>query len=698
MKHHLVLSVPLILVICVFVHQVPAQDTEPTLVHPITGKLALTLVTVDQATKPWPTSPWKYHPGDNPEWANPAYDDTDWESVSTLLSQNALPESGWEGIGWFRLHFTVWDEQIKNMPLALYVAYQAGASEIYLDGKLLYAFGKVGTRKEEEEPYWERNPQVISFSGETDHVIAVRYSNFSSYQSIPVQGFRLIVAPLNESIRSRVTMVRQGTTFQMVWTAIPVFLMLQHLLLFFFYPRARENLYFALLTGSFGAFFFLYLQFFILATSATQLLFFLGLLIGVYVLISLSGMLFLYTLFYLKLPKLFWLFLTGWVITLFVGLSDIDKIIFDVTSVSSLNISSTGLTVPLLFVFTILTLLEMARVIIVAIFKKKDGAWIFGLGSLSPFILPFIFGFIVSRTGFRINSELGILIILLAPLFSMSVYLARNVSRTRRKLEIEELERQLLEVENTRKTEELEAARELQMSMLPQESPQVPHLDVAFEMHPATEVGGDYYDFNLTEDGKLTIAIGDATGHGTNAGLIVSAVKSLFKTSSPEAGNLDTLERISQGIKSMKLNRLYMAMTLATFKGNKLMLAAAGMPPVLLYHANENRVEEILLEGMPLGGVIGSERQEASFELQPGDTVLLMSDGLPEMMNHRNEMLDYPKTKELFTEVAEKSPQVIIKHLFEKSTKWAGERPQEDDVTLVVIKVKVPDDEGLESG
>ena len=135
-----------------------------------------------------------------------------------------------------------------------------GASEIYLDGKLLYSFGKVGTRKEEEEPYWERNPQVISFSGETDHVIAVRYSNFSSYQSIPVQGFRLTVARLNESIRSRVGMVRQGTTYQMVWTAIPVFLMLQHLLLFFFYPRARENLYFALLTGSFGAFFFLLLQ------------------------------------------------------------------------------------------------------------------------------------------------------------------------------------------------------------------------------------------------------------------------------------------------------------------------------------------------------------------------------------------------------------------------------------------------------
>ncbi|MYB65276.1 hypothetical protein F4X73_11355, partial [Candidatus Poribacteria bacterium] len=286
MKHKFILIFHLILVASGFIPQVSAQDIKPTLVHPLTGKLALTLATVDRVTKPWPDSLWKYHPGDNPEWADPGYDDTDWESVNTLLYQNALPESGWEGIGWFRLHFTVWDEQIKNMPLALYVAYQAGASEIYLDGKLLYSIGKVGTRKEEEKPYWERNPQVIMFSGKTDHVIAVRYSNFSSYQSTPVQGFRLIVTRLNESIRSRVTMVRQGTTLQMVWTAIPVFLMLQHLLLFFFYPRARENLYFALLTGSFGVFFFLFFQFVILAISATQLLFLLRLLIGVYVLMS----------------------------------------------------------------------------------------------------------------------------------------------------------------------------------------------------------------------------------------------------------------------------------------------------------------------------------------------------------------------------------------------------------------------------
>ena len=129
-------------------------------------------------------------------------------------------------------------------------------------------------------------------------------------------------------------------------------------------------------------------------------------------------------------------------------------------------------------------------------------------------------------------------------------------------------------------------------------------------------------------------------------------------------------------------------MTLITLNGNKLTFTAAGMPPALIYRAEENRVEEVLIGGVPLGGFIGAERQEASYQLQSGDTVLLMSDGLPEMLNPEDEMLDYPKTKELFEEVADQPPKAIIDHLFKASTAWADGEPQADDITLVVIKVR----------
>ncbi|MCY3549299.1 MAG: SpoIIE family protein phosphatase [Candidatus Poribacteria bacterium] len=693
MRQGLILTSYLILAAFGFVSQGAAQESNFV---PVTGIRVLTLEAVHSGAV-LSSAPWKYHPGDNPEWASPTFDDTAWESISTLLSGKVLSENRWEGIGWFRLHLSVPDEQLWNLPLALHVTYQAGAAEIYLDGELIYKFGTVGTRRGEEKPYWERNPQVISFSGKTDHVIAVRYSNFSSPKVIPIRGFELRLTELNPNIKRHVTIVREVTTFQMVWTAISIFMMLQHLLLFIFYPRARENFYFAISIGSIGAFVFLGFQLVFLATSVTQMLFLLQLLVCVYVLMFLAGMLFLYTLFYPKLPKLFWFFLMGWVIPICLIFLDVDTAPMFGATMGGITVSGTQIQFEVslagflfLSLLTALTFLEMARVIIVAIFKKKDGAWIFGLGSLMPIILPFMFTFFVSYTRYdgNINWQFSALAITLAPLFSMSVYLARNFSRTHRKLETEALERQLLEVENTRKTEELEEARKLQMSMLPQDVPQLPNLEVAFKMQPATEVGGDYYDYNLTEDNRLTLAIGDATGHGMNAGLVVSAVKSLFKTSAPDADNLETLDRISQGIKSMNLKRLYMVMTLITFNHNKLDLAGAGMPPTLIYRANEDLVEEILLEGMPLGGFIGAEREEASFELQPGDTLLFMSDGLPEMLNPENEMLDYPKTKELFAEVASQSPQMIIDHLFNAGMSWAQGRPPEDDVTLVVMKMK----------
>lgn len=691
MKHKLVLILHLILVVFGFTLRTPAQENASV---PVTGIRILTLAAVEAGTNLYGS--WKYHPGDNPEWANPNFDDTGWESTNTLMFRSELPDSGWEGIGWFRLRLSIPDERLWNMPLALHVKFQVGASEIYLDGELIYKFGTVGTREGEEKPYWKRDPQVISFSSQTEHLIAIRYSNFSSYQLTPMLGFSLSLSPLNDSIEDRVNIVRHGTTLQMVWTAISIFLMLQHLLLFIFYPQARENFYFALLTGSIGALVFLTFQFIILATSTAQLQDLMQLLVCVYVLMLLSGVLFLHTLFYPKLLKLSWCFLIGWIVIACVcvfslGTPSPNAGALDLTLEDMPGYTfhlSAGIEVSILMLFTLLTFLEMARVIIVAIFKKKDGAWIFGLGSLSPFILTVVLGDLVSQAGYTISWQLGVLSILLAPLFSMSVYLARNFSRTHRKLETEVLERQLLEVENTRKTEELEAARDLQMSMLPQAAPQLPHLDIAFEMRPATEVGGDYYDYNLTEDDQLIIAVGDATGHGTNAGLVVSAVKSLFKTSPPGAENLETLERISQGVKSMNLKRLYMAMTLITLNGNKLTLTAAGMPPALIYRAEENRVEEVRIGGVPLGGFIGAERQEASYQLQSGDTVLLMSDGLPEMLNPEDEMLDYPKTKELFEEVADQPPKAIIDHLFKASTAWADGEPQADDITLVVIKVK----------
>lgn len=252
----------------------------------------------------------------------------------------------------------------------------------------------------------------------------------------------------------------------------------------------------------------------------------------------------------------------------------------------------------------------------------------------------------------------------------------------------QEMEREMLERENTRKSRELEEARILQLSMLPRKIPTAPQLEMAVHMDTATEVGGDYYDFQRFEDGTYVAAVGDATGHGLQAGTMVAATKSLFKAMGPESDPVDFLQRASQALRAMGFLKMYMALMLATFKGRKLHLTSAGMPYALIRHAKTGVVEELILKGMPLGSPINFPYQSLEMELDPGDTLLLMSDGFQELFNKDNEMLGVKRLISWFTELAHHEPQRIIDDLMARGWEWAGNRSQDDDITFLAVKVK----------
>jgi serine phosphatase RsbU (regulator of sigma subunit) len=145
---------------------------------------------------------------------------------------------------------------------------------------------------------------------------------------------------------------------------------------------------------------------------------------------------------------------------------------------------------------------------------------------------------------------------------------------------------------------------------------------------------------------------------------------------------------MSRGLKSMNFPRLGMAMTMVKINDNKLRLSSAGMPPMLLYRAATGKAEEVLLEGMPLGYMALAEYEEREFELSKGDTILLMSDGLPERMNGEDEWLDYPKTLEAFQSVGDKTPDEIIEHMVSVGAEWAKGRENDDDESFVCLKFK----------
>jgi hypothetical protein len=257
-------------------------------------------------------------------------------------------------------------------------------------------------------------------------------------------------------------------------------------------------------------------------------------------------------------------------------------------------------------------------------------------------------------------------------------------------LDLENAEKQnkIIQAENQRKTEELEEARQLQLAMLPKELPQLPNLDIAVFMKTATEVGGDYYDFHVDNKGVLTAVIGDATGHGMKAGTIVTITKSMFNSLSSEKNILKVFSQISQVIRDMKFRQLSMCLMMLKIYENKLQISSAAMPPAYIYRSSKKKVDEIVLNGMPLGALPSFPYKIEETILNSGDTILLMSDGYPELMNDKGKMFGYEKALKIFEELAHTQSEEIIEGLKISASEWVQNKMPDDDVTFVVIKIK----------
>lgn len=644
---------------------------------------------------------WKYAPGDDPRFADPQFDDQAWESLhGTAIKLDSIPKSGWHGIGWFRLRLRI-DPALANQPLALAMVH-FGASEIYLDGRLVQSFGTIGATPKTEVEY---NPNALPFgialNGFSEHVIAVRYScllmqdstswwsrwlhQLDSRQFLKTDsndtsgfgaGFGIWIQELKQAqAKNEMRRSLDGVGFDLYTSGVTLAIGLLHLLLFWFYPSQRANLFFGvsacftsvagtttflLSTGHYGA-------------RGTLFLHLVTILSGYSSLVSILA--FLYTVFLLRLPNHFQLW-------------PIAAVSFFLTS--SLNLRQWGF-----LIFFALVLVEILRVVIQAIRNRVDGAWILGIGLLFCGTALLVSG-LYTLTG--INPPLTLRIIAtLSLVLPPSIFLARRFARTNshletqlvqvKKLSAEALEHEKVKAENARRAKELEEARELQLSMLPKKLPNLPHLDISAYMKTASEVGGDYYDFHLGEDGTLTIAVGDATGHGLKAGTMVTATKSLFDTLAHHSDITHIFDRLSRTLKRMNLRGLFMAMIIVKVKDNLLSASIAGMPPVFIFRAASGEVEEIAIRGIPLGGLSNYRYQQREVALTCGDVVLLMSDGLPERFNALQEMLDYAPIKQTFAQSASMSTQEIIQQLVSLGERWADGQSQDDDVTFVVVKI-----------
>ena len=272
--------------------------------------------------------------------------------------------------------------------------------------------------------------------------------------------------------------------------------------------------------------------------------------------------------------------------------------------------------------------------------------------------------------------------------------MARDQEKSRRQLveqerhrRQQEVDRRLLEAENERQTRELEEARSFQLSLLPAALPEHPDLEIAVFLRTASEVGGDYYDFSRPrQDGSLTIAVGDATGHGARAGTMVTVVKTLLASADMGLDLADFLSRATATIRSMNLGRRAMALVLARYREGVLDLASAGMPPVLISRCPLGEVEEIMSSGVPLGTLAVASYERHRVRLEPGDSALLMSDGLPEMLDASGEPVGYPAIAERWLEVGQRPAQEAVAEFESWVEELSPQGVPADDVTFVVVR------------
>ena len=142
----------------------------------------------------------------------------------------------------------------------------------------------------------------------------------------------------------------------------------------------------------------------------------------------------------------------------------------------------------------------------------------------------------------------------------------------------------------------------------------------------------------------------------------------------------------TRAIKKMELGRMNMALTLLRIEEDRISLSAAGMPPVLHYSAARRRLQEIELVGVPLGTLADVSYQHWESELDPGDTLLLMTDGFAELLNGEEETMGYTRVRELFEASVAKQPEEIIADLSSAAEAWTGGLPPHDDITFVVLR------------
>src|SRR5215470_11936408 len=239
--------------------------------------------------------------------------------------------------------------------------------------------------------------------------------------------------------------------------------------------------------------------------------------------------------------------------------------------------------------------------------------------------------------------------------------------------------------------QELEMARQIQLSILPHSVPQLPGLEIAARYSPMTSVAGDFYDFIQIDEKHIGILIADVSGHGLPSALIASMIQVALAGQAPNAAEpakvLTGLNRALCGKFSM--NFVTAAYVYVDLEKKLMRYAGAGHPPILRWRNSEGKTTQLLENGIVLGMIDEAEYTALDIRLEPGDRHVLYTDGIPEAANADGEQFGFDRIHK-FIEAHHGTPAAqfadnFLAEVANWSAKSSSGDSQQDDITLLLF-------------
>jgi phosphoserine phosphatase RsbU/P len=251
---------------------------------------------------------------------------------------------------------------------------------------------------------------------------------------------------------------------------------------------------------------------------------------------------------------------------------------------------------------------------------------------------------------------------------------------------------------------DLEAAKEVQQAFFPEQTMSIPCISCETFYQPATGIGGDYYDLLALQGGRWGIAIGDVSGKGIGAALIMASLQASlkFQALKPHLKLSTLIGDVNRFVYGSSPKNIFATLFYAEYEPAKRLLNyvnAGHNPPLILRPKNGScEIFQLPTTGIPVGIFADSQFASATFQFEIDDVLVAYTDGITEAANRQHEVWDEQRLEALLKSCSRKSPKEIINAILEQVSTFANGQPQRDDETLLVMRVESGCDDLAVSG